>query len=290
MLMPESVFDTLDKSNALLLAEQTINKHFKTAHWSNALDRVAYHADHVHTLSFYLQGGEGSRRIDEDRGTGHAGSLCILPQHHQSKWEISAPLSFAHLYFSDESIKQFAATTLDIDPRTIVVPELTFHDDTALVSLVKQLFLTPESCVQDHVDLLGQEQVIQLIFEHLLSDKYYCLNRPVKLTGGLSPVIARRIKEYIHQHSNQALHLSELAEIAGLSDYHFLRMFKKSTGFTPNDYVTHVRVEKSKQALACQQPLAQVAIDSGFSNQSHFNRTFKKWVGMTPGAFRCACN
>ncbi|WP_250657136.1 helix-turn-helix transcriptional regulator [Alkalimarinus coralli] len=290
MLIPESVFDTLNKSNALLLAEHRINKHFKTAHWSNAVDRVTYNADHVHTLSFYLQGGEGSRRIDEDRGTGHAGSLCILPQHNQSKWEISAPIGFAHLYFSDESIKQFAAATLDIDPRTVVVPELTFHDDTALVALVKQLFLMPESRVRDHSDSLGQEQIIQLIFEHLLSDRRYCLNHPVKLTGGLSPVIARRVKEYIQQHSNRALHLSELAEIAGLSDYHFLRMFKESTGFTPSDYVTHIRIEKSKQALSGQQPLAQVALDSGFSNQSHFTRTFKKWVGMTPGAFRSACN
>ncbi len=289
MSIKESVFDTLDKSNAVLLAEQSINKHFKTAHWSNALDRVSYQTDHVHTLSFYLQGGEGSRRIDTNKGFGHAGSLCILPQHHQSQWEITAPFSFAHLYFSDESIKQFAATALDIDPRLIEVPELTFHDDTALVGLARQLFIAPEKAHLSSNNPLHQEQLIQLIFAHLLSNKHYSLNKSVRVSGGLSPAVCHRLKEYIHLNVHRTIHLNELAQLANLSEYHFLRMFKTSTGFTPNEYLIYSRVEQCKHALARQQSLTQVALNYGFSNQSHFNRTFKKSVGVTPGAFRLAC-
>ncbi len=286
----ESVFDTLDRSNAQLLAEHTINRHFKTAHWTNALDRVSYHADQVHTLSFYLQGGEGSRRIDVDRGSGHTGSLCIFPQFHESQWEITAPFSFAHLYFSDESIKQFASTTLDIEPRSIEVPELTFHDDAKLVALAQQLFSANDTSDVDSHNPLKQEQTIQLIFQHLLSDRRYCLHKKSILTGGLSPALVRRIKAYIHQYYYRAVHLAELAEIASLSEYHLLRMFKASTGFTPNEYLMHTRVEKAKQAIVAGQSLADIALSCGFSSQSHFNRVFKQRLGVTPGTFKSVCS
>ncbi|UZE95331.1 helix-turn-helix transcriptional regulator [Alkalimarinus alittae] len=289
MKIQESVFDTLGRSNAHLLAQHTINKHFKTAHWSNSDDHVSYHADRTHTLSFYLQGGEGARRIDASQKVGHSGSLCMLPQHHQSQWEITAPCVFAHFYFSDESIKQFASTTLDIDPRTIEVPELTFHDDAILLSLSRQLFLVPT--INGHLppSQLAQEQTIQLIFKHLLSDKHYYPQKQLKLTGGISPATLRQLKEYIHQHSHQAVCLTDLAGLANLSHYHLLRMFKASTGYTPNDYLTYIRLEKSKQALSSQKSLAEIAVEQGFSNQSHFNRIFKKWVGVTPGTYRSMC-
>ncbi len=67
----ESVFDSLDKSNAELLADQQINQHLKVAFWTNSQDRVVYNADHVHTQSFYLEGGEGSKRLDIKSGHGH---------------------------------------------------------------------------------------------------------------------------------------------------------------------------------------------------------------------------
>lgn len=289
----ESVFDTLDRSNASLLADHQINQHFRTAHWSNDLDRVSYHADKVHTLSFYVKGGEGSRRIDVNKGNGHTGSLCIFPQFHESQWEITSEFRFAHLYFSDESIKQYASTTLDIEPRLIEIPDLTFHEDERLMNLAQQLFLSeltaPELTAPEltcNPTALAKEQQIQQIFEHILSDQRYCLNHSAKIIGGLSPAALIKTKEYIHAHYQQNIHLAELAALVDLSEFHFLRMFKASTGFTPNDYLMHVRIEAAKQAIKSNDSLVNVALNCGFSNQSHMNRTFKKWVGVTPGMFR----
>lgn len=276
----ESVFDSLDKSNAELLANQDINQHLKVAYWANTQDRVVYNADQVHTLSFYLEGGEGSKRLDIQSGHGHSGSLCLFPQYHHSVWEITSPFKFAHLYFSDESIKQFASTTLDMEPRLIEIPELTFHDDQQLVALARQLFLT-----SDTSSLCYQQNTLE-IFRYLLSDTQYCLSKHLKLTGGLSPKALTLVKDYIHQHFDQSISIADLSDQANLSDFHLLRMFKQSTGFTPNDYVNHVRVEAVKQKLATDTALSQIAQECGFSNQSHMHRTFKKWAGVTPGQYR----
>ena len=277
----ESVFDTLDKSNAQLLSETSINHHLKLAYWANNQDRVSYNADNVHTLSFYLQGGEGSRRMDANCGTGHQGSLCLLPQFHQSVWEITAPFKFAHLYFTDEALKQFASTTLDIEPRLIQVPELTFHEDPALEVLTRELFLFSDE------NRLNYEQSTLKIFEHLLSDRRYCFSSAkTALTGGLSPVSLKRVKDYIHQNFSRNISIKELAQLVNMSDFHLLRMFKVSTGFTPNDYLNYVRVEAAMSAIAQGKALIDIAHECGFSNQSHLNRVFKKWKGVTPGYYR----
>lgn len=276
----ESVFDSLDKSNAQLMAEHNVNQHLKVAYWSNTLDRVTYNADQVHTLSFYLEGGEGSKRVDLDRGNGHSGSLCLLPQYHHSIWEITSPFTFAHLYFSDDSIKQFASTTLDIEPRLIQIPELTFHNDQQLVTLARQLFLTSDA------SSLSYQQSTLEIFRYLLSDTQYCLNKHLKLTGGLSPAALSRVKDYIHQNFDQSISIADLSAQANLSDFHLLRVFKQSTGFTPNDYLNHVRINAAKTGVVSGKALSELAQECGFSNQSHMNRTFKKWVGMTPGQYR----
>jgi len=278
----ESVFESLDKSNARLLSERQVNQHLKMAYWSNTVDRVSYNADQVHTLSFYLEGGEGSKRLDINKGSGHQGSLCLLPQYHQSIWEITSPFKFAHLYFSDDSLKQFASTALDIEPRLIQVPELTFHDDKQLVELAQALFLDSDESP------LRYEQNTLSIFEHLLSHSEYCLDKSIPLKGGLSPTALRKVKDYIHSHFDQTISIAELAALVNLSDFHLLRMFKLSTGFTPNDYLNYIRVDAAKRMIAAQESLANTAADCGFSNQSHLNRVFKKWTGTSPGQYRSA--
>ena len=82
------------------------------------------------------------------------------------------------------------------------------------------------------------------------------------------------------------LTLTELAAIAQLSPNYFTRSFKQSTGFTPHQYVIRQRVEKAKQLLVeGQLAIADIALEVGFAHQSHLNRHFKRWVGVTPKAF-----
>ncbi|NJS10840.1 MAG: helix-turn-helix transcriptional regulator, partial [Microcoleus sp. CSU_2_2] len=68
-----------------------------------------------------------------------------------------------------------------------------------------------------------------------------------------------------------------------ISSYHFCRLFKQSTGFSPHQYVIQQRVERAKQLLRQgQMSIGEIAIACGFSHQSHFNRHFKRLTGVTP--------
>ncbi|MEC5343620.1 AraC family transcriptional regulator [Brenneria populi] len=83
----------------------------------------------------------------------------------------------------------------------------------------------------------------------------------------------------------QDLSLIELADIATLSPWHFLRQFKKMTGMTPHAYLTQARLRKAKSLLLAGYGILTVSSLCGFSDQSHFSRHFKKAQGITPGEF-----
>jgi AraC family transcriptional regulator len=102
---------------------------------------------------------------------------------------------------------------------------------------------------------------------------------------------ARRLKdvlEYIREHLDATLTLRELAAVAHLSLYHFAQRFKESTGLSPRRYIIARRVERAKQLLRGEEDLslAQVAARTGFWDQGHFTRHFKRLVGVTPRRFR----
>jgi AraC-like DNA-binding protein len=79
--------------------------------------------------------------------------------------------------------------------------------------------------------------------------------------------------------------LDELAQIAGLSPYHLVRVFRAETGLPPHAYLTQVRIPRAKAHLQAGEPIVSVAAATGFSDQSHFTRRFKRIVGVTPGQF-----
>jgi transcriptional regulator GlxA family with amidase domain len=105
--------------------------------------------------------------------------------------------------------------------------------------------------------------------------------------GGLPPGAARRVREFVETHLSESIDLAALAGIAGLSLYHFARAFKQSAGVTPHHYLVQRRVARALEMLArTELSLAEIALSTGFSDQSHFARHFRQTLGMTPGQFR----
>ena len=78
-----------------------------------------------------------------------------------------------------------------------------------------------------------------------------------------------------------------MADAAGLSTSHFVRQFRASIGTAPHQYLVQRRVELAKRRLeATDASIAEVAFDCGFANQEHLTRVFKRFFGVTPGAYR----
>ena len=282
----QTVFHTLNKSNAQLLSEREINSQIKLALWKNKQDHIIYNTEKVHTLSLYVKGGSGCRRVDANYARGKQDTLCIIPSDASAEWLVEDEFHFFHLYFTDSAIKRFTARVMDKEPQLVSVPDLTFHSDQQLNALIQQLSGALQ--IEDNANSLDAQERVNDVFFHLLKDKQYCLNTKTSLRGGLSPATSRKAIDYIHNNFDQKINLFELANLADLSEYHFQRMFKVTHGISPHNYLTEVRIEKAQEMMIKGVPLAQVAQQCGFSHQSHFNRIFKKILGLTPKKYaRC---
>jgi len=109
----------------------------------------------------------------------------------------------------------------------------------------------------------------------------------LRIRGGLPPRALRRVREYIEAHLEETISIQALAAIAGLSMYHFARAFKQSEGMTPHDYLVQCRVRRAQNLLATtDMPLSEIALASGFADQSHCARRFREHFGVTPSSYR----
>lgn len=101
----------------------------------------------------------------------------------------------------------------------------------------------------------------------------------------LEPRAVRIAREYLAERLSEKMSLQEVAEAAGLSRHHFIRVFSRATGFSPHAYRTLRRIDRSKALLLRGQTLAEAALETGFVDQSHFTNVFKRIVGATPGQY-----
>lgn len=99
------------------------------------------------------------------------------------------------------------------------------------------------------------------------------------------PLAVRCAKEYLAEHFNRNISLDELARISHLSPFHLLRVFRNTVGLPPHEYLINLRIERAKLLLKKGHAIAQVACHTGFTDQSHFHRQFKRLVGVTPGLY-----
>lgn len=97
------------------------------------------------------------------------------------------------------------------------------------------------------------------------------------------------IKNQLEQYPEQQLHLEELAGAAHISKYHFIRSFKQAVGLTPHQFQIQNRIRKAQRLIPTAATLTEVALSTGFCDQSHFIKQFEKYVGLTPSAYRNAC-
>jgi AraC-like DNA-binding protein len=93
------------------------------------------------------------------------------------------------------------------------------------------------------------------------------------------------VRDYLHAHYNRPVRLATLAELTDLSPFHLIRVFRAGVGLPPYSYLEQVRIARAQAMLSRGVSVSRVAFATGFSDQSHLTRHFKRIVGMTPGQY-----
>lgn len=129
----------------------------------------------------------------------------------------------------------------------------------------------------------GKEEAFLLLLEQLTSCYAEMEPEPPAkpFHTGIEAVCA-----YLDEHYASPTSLEELARLAGMNKYSLLRAFTRSKGITPYRYLETVRVSRAKRLLEQGMEPADVALQTGFSDQSHFSNYFKEFIGLTPGQYR----
>lgn len=131
-------------------------------------------------------------------------------------------------------------------------------------------------------DLLGMSLAVALVRKHSGE-----AGRTEFAKGGMPKGRLKHVLDYIEANSDRDLGLDDLAQVAGMSRFHFARLFRSSMGVTPYQYLMSQRLQQAKTLLrAGTRSVAEIAAETGFLNASHFSRVFRKHVGVTPSGWR----
>lgn len=110
-------------------------------------------------------------------------------------------------------------------------------------------------------------------------------SRALARSVGNEHVAVERAREYLETHYAENVSLDQLSYVANLSPFHLLRVFRNATGLPPHAYHLGVRIARAKGLLLAGLPIARVAAETGFADQSHLTKSFKRLWGYTPGEY-----
>lgn len=158
--------------------------------------------------------------------------------------------------------------------------------DAVASSLATLIYTASETASKDslYMDSLTTALTLRLISSHAAKQD---LEQRDIAAGGLSPHKVKLIVDYLENHLQDSISLSELANLVGTSQRHFLRAFRHSTGLTPYQYLLNLRVERAREmVISTDLPLKVISVLCGFSSRSHLITTMRKRLKATPGQIR----
>lgn len=159
-------------------------------------------------------------------------------------------------------------------------PVVSLAGDTQVQSQLKGLLA---SYSQRGANVMRDIQASGTISSILIS----CISATMQKSFNATPQLIVQARDYISQHFCEDLSLDRLSHVLGINKYYFVRLFKSSTGYTPNEYIIMERINHAKELLrSTDLTINEVADEVGFHNPGHFINLFKRSLGMTPGMYR----
>jgi AraC family transcriptional regulator len=252
-------------------------------------------AEHHHTMHVIACGlpnapedreSIGDRWLDNKRETERRqlGNIAIIPAgiSHRCNWNTT--VQFGILAIEPTLLQHIGRDWVNPDKIELRPQFMSERDD-----LIQSIFATLSAELK--MGGIGSNLLIDslrtTLVIHLLRN--YCTTFPrlFSYADGLSAAKLKSIEDYINTHLERDLKLTELSSIAQISPYHFLRLFKKSLGITPHQYILQQRIERAKYLLQSSHlDISEISLRVGFCDSSHLTRCFKSIVGKTPSQWR----
>ena len=257
-----------EKLDGILLHRGVSATHPYPRHWHEELHLCAYTSGSGHL------GHRGSSYLVS------SGSLVLMPpgEVHENWVKPGSACSFHGVYLEMSALQTMALQITGSDHET---PEfsLQIFEDLAMQRCLSLLHRSIES----KAPLLHREELLLELVRLLVTR--CSATAAVKINPGRERDAVRWVREFIDEHFADSVSLRDLARIADLSPFHLHHVFCQETGMPPHAYQTQVRVNRAKEMLRLRKPLSQVALATGFADQSHLTRHFRRVVGVTPGRY-----
>jgi AraC family transcriptional regulator len=243
---------------------------------------VALHIDRLNGNQFRQVTRFAGQEYD---GSLPPGSLFILPAKTSAffSWnQIDKSVIFG---IEPKNLRKIAIETNCLNPTQVELRPIVYDKDPKIEFFAKAFH---EEMQNDGMggQLYG-ESLANLFLIHLLRN--YCAFEPKlkQYQGGLPKYKLQQAIDYIQANLDWKLSLEAIAQHLNMSVYHFCDLFKQSVGISPYKYVLQQRVERAKQLLKDEESaIVDIAIDCGFANQTHLNRHFLSFTGVTPKDYR----
>ncbi len=184
------------------------------------------------------------------------------------------------MFYFDPAILQRAASEFSGSQRDIPFFAQPVIRDESLFQSLRQL----HCCLEAESLALERESRFLLTLAQLAVR--HADDRPSADTVGHEPGAVRKARRYLEDRYMENVTLHELVQLTGLSAFHLLRVFRHATGMPPHLYLEQVRVHRARKLLRSGSSIADVSTLTGFADQSHFTRHFKRMTGVTPGQYR----
>ena len=251
-----------------------------------------------HILAYLLSGNTAIERREGNRVTGarsRVGSVTFAPRNSQTDWLHCGNTQALHLYLPNELLLSYARETLEMDDDP-EIEDFFSISDRWLDGLFRMLAseVPSGSLKGGNLETLLLDQIQSLLVQHLFTrysrkNSGSCSRQDIKRSiGQLRQSVLKKINQLAESKLAEDISLKDLADIACMSNSHFLRAFRNTVGQTPYNYVLTMRIERAR-GLLIQQPqlaIAEVARQTGFKNLSHFSTTFRRIVAVTPSTYR----
>lgn len=215
------------------------------------------------------------------------GDSLLIPARKPTYWRClgsQLPPTELHIHLQQESVEQVAKAS-EMDTERIDLANH-FRKQDSQLQHIAMLFLA-ELHSGGMMGQLYVESLTQALVIHLLRHYSEVAQIVTPQNTSLSHTQLQQAIEYIHANLNRDLSLSQIASVINISPTYFASLFKRATGISPHQYVIQQRVERAKLLLSkTDSAIADIALQVGFSSQSHLTQQFKRLTGVTPKQVR----